>query len=530
MEVQNKYKIGVNKIADIVGSTMGAYGKFVEYYRGQFDESITTKDGATVAKFVSDEDVIVNTAITKIQSACRETNSKAGDGTTGTAVLARALFNNAYKYINDSTVSIPKLKLGMDKAGRDVLQFISEKAIKANDSDLINIATIACNNDEKIGRIVFEAFKTVNFEGHITYKKDYNSAETNLDIHKGITIDFPYSDERYANNKELGIYEKKEALLICYEDLIDKQEQIITLAKLANEKSKDLVLVCRTISKEVEDRLIVHNKVTPYKVIIVKGSYNDSVRSYFYDDICSSFGKISCTKLSCDLTNLNSSFFDTYVCEVSDVVLTKDFSKFGGATVFLEDRIKGVTKALEDKNLFDSDILLLKQRLRVLQGSTAVINIGGHNDSEIDELEDRIEDAINSIKNAYKEGFVPGGGTAYLKAKKLLRNKENDYDIKRGYQIVLDSLDSCFRQNIFNAGENEELRNEVMLIKDFNVGYNLVTKNKEDLILAGVIDPYTVIKNQILNSISVVGVLINTSYVLHGKSNHVSGLLPGTMK
>lgn len=49
-----------------------------------------------------------------------------------------------------------------------------------------------------------------------------------------------------------------------------------------------------------------------------------------------------------------------------------------------------------------------------------MFRLGGGTKIEQQEIKDKLVDALNSVRNAMKNGVVPGGGTALLHASKLL--------------------------------------------------------------------------------------------------------------
>ena len=66
----------------------------------------------------------------------------------------------------------------------------------------------------------------------------------------------------------------------------------------------------------------------------------------------------------------------------------------------------------------DYDKEKLQERLGRLTGGIAVIKVGGASEVEVNELKDRIQDALCATRAALDEGIVPGGGSALLYASK----------------------------------------------------------------------------------------------------------------
>ena len=110
--LQQKILDGVNTLADNVASTLGPRGRNV-ILQEQGKAPFITKDGVTVAHFVTFEDPFENAGCQIIKQAAIETNNTAGDGTTTATVLARAILSESQKYIA-SGVSPIELKRGID--------------------------------------------------------------------------------------------------------------------------------------------------------------------------------------------------------------------------------------------------------------------------------------------------------------------------------------------------------------------------------------------------------------------------------
>ena len=75
--------------------------------------------------------------------------------------------------------------------------------------------------------------------------------------------------------------------------------------------------------------------------------------------------------------------------------------------------------------------------LAKLAGGVAVIRVGGATEVEVEEREDRVDDAMHATRAAVEEGIVPGGGFALLRASEQLKGlrTKND-DQKTGVEIV----------------------------------------------------------------------------------------------
>ena len=169
-EARQKLVNGINKIADAVSSTLGPAGQTVIIESPEHTHGITvTKDGVTVAKSIDLLDPTENLAVRIMKQAADRTATSAGDGTTTSIVLSRALIDAGYKHIPDGerTDVLRDLREESDK----VISSLKKKARAVTKGRLHDVATISSNNDPKIGNIIAKVYKEVGKNGIVTVDK-----------------------------------------------------------------------------------------------------------------------------------------------------------------------------------------------------------------------------------------------------------------------------------------------------------------------------------------------------------------------
>merc|ERR1712083_82588 len=96
----------------------------------------------------------------------------------------------------------------------------------------------------------------------------------------------------------------------------------------------------------------------------------------------------------------------------------------------------------------------LKERLAKLSGGVAVIKVGGASEVEVQEIKDRLNDALNATRAAVEEGIVPGGGAALLYCSQKLDTLElENFDQNVGKDIVKQALRMPIMSIVRNAGK-----------------------------------------------------------------------------
>ena len=89
---------GISTVCDAVATTMGYRGRTV-LIESPGGLPIVTKDGVSVAESIFLEDATESLGAELVKQACRKTVNEAGDSTTCTAVLTKAIIDNSQKYL-----------------------------------------------------------------------------------------------------------------------------------------------------------------------------------------------------------------------------------------------------------------------------------------------------------------------------------------------------------------------------------------------------------------------------------------------
>ena len=160
----------------------------------------------------------------------------------------------------------------------------------------------------------------------------------------------------------------------------------------------------------------------------------------------------------------------------------------------------------------DYDKKQYQERLGKLTNGVATIKVGATTESELKEKKLRIEDALNATKAAVSEGIVIGGGAALVEAYKELKPvlKNDNVDIQKGINIVMNALLAPISQIAQNAGYNYEDIVEEQKIADKNIGFDAKDGKWVDMFEAGIIDPTKVTRSALLNAASISALFITT--------------------
>ncbi len=142
----------------------------------------------------------------------------------------------------------------------------------------------------------------------------------------------------------------------------------------------------------------------------------------------------------------------------------------------------------------------------------AVLKVGGASEVEVNELKDRINDALCATKAAVSEGIVPGGGTALLYASRTLKNvKLDNFDQQNGVNIVAEAIKQPCIAICNNSGLSGVLvANQLLEQPNENFGMDAQSGEKCDLIKAGILDPTKVVRTAIVGAVRVASLMLTT--------------------
>jgi chaperonin GroEL len=180
----------------------------------------------------------------------------------------------------------------------------------------------------------------------------------------------------------------------------------------------------------------------------------------------------------------------------------------------IEKRIQQIEGAIEI-SVSDFDTKNLKERLAKLDSGVAIIKVGGKTEAEISEKKDRVDDAKCATIAALEEGYVAGGGTAFLHCLEEIRKIDfESEDEKIGAEIIREAIQYPFCQILTNAGLTPDDYLAKIAMKPYGWGINVRNNKEENLLETGVIDPTKVLRCSLENAASVAALFLTTECIV----------------
>lgn len=500
---------GVNKLSNVAKVTLGPCGRNVVLDR-HFGTPVITNDGITIAKEVLLSDPFENMGAQIVRSVSSKTNNLVGDGTTTAIVLSQSLIQEGVKCVEAGANPV-LLRSGMQKGAKVTLDDIRRMSQPVRGKeDYARIASVSSNSDE-IGDLIADAMEKLPEDGIISLD-DSSGMETYCEIVDGMEFDRGYVTPRMITDPKRmeAILEKPYVLITDWK--ITSIQDILPIMELVVKTGRPLFMVSDKIETEPLAAIIVNRIRGKFMMVCAKApSFGDRKRSLLQDMAILTGATFVSEELGMLLKNTTLDMLghcDKVVCTGENTVII-------GGKGDKEEIKKRIAHVREELALaeFDYDIMRLKARLSRLSGGVGIMHVGAPTEVEQQEKKFRMEDAINATQAAKKEGIVPGGGLALLRASVNLDAfaRQLEGDERLGAEILSRALRAPIRQIACNAAVNgDSVIDRILEKEDERLGYDAREKKYCDMIEQGVIDPTGVVCAALSNAVSACSVVVTT--------------------
>ena len=499
---------GVNTLADAVCITLGPKGRNVVLEKS-YGSPLITNDGVSIAKEIELEDKFENMGAKLVYEVANNTNDVAGDGTTTATILARNMINSGMKAV-DKGCNPVLMREGIEYASKEVAKTILKNSRKVETSgDVASVATISAGSKE-IGDLIAEAMDKVGRDGIINVDES-NGFDNELEISEGMQYDKGYVSPYMVSDREKMQVELENPYVLVTNHKINNLQEILPVLEQVLKTNKPLLLIAEDYENEVISTLVLNKLRGTFNVVATKApGFGDNQKEMLQDIAALTGAKLYNKDLNMKLEELQLEELGT----IKKVIVTKDNTTMisgNEENPELKARIEEI-KTRVASSTSDYDKKQFQERLGKLTNGVATIKVGATTESELKEKKLRIEDALNATKAAVAEGIVIGGGAALVEAYKELKPvlKNDNVDVQKGINIVMEALLSPICQIAENAGYNSE--DIVDMQKSAAKNQCFETKNGEwvDMFDKGIIDPTKVTRSALLNAASISALFITT--------------------
>jgi chaperonin GroEL len=506
---------GLNTLANAVKVTLGPRGRNVVLDKGWGAPTIT-KDGVTVAKEIELDNHFANMGAQMVKEVASKTSDVAGDGTTTATVLAQAIYAEGAKLVS-SGANPMDIKRGIDAAVETVVAELKRQSKPTKGrNEIAQVGIISANGDETVGNLIAEAMERVGKEGVVTIE-EAKAMDTTLEVVEGMQFDRGYLSPYFISDAQRMEAVLSDAYILIHEKKLSSMQELLPLLEQVAKAGKPLLILAESVDGEALATLVVNKLRGTLDVCAVKApGFGDRRQEMLKDIAVLSGGQALTEDLGLKLENLTLNDLG----RAKTITIDKDKTTLiegGGKKEDIQARVRQIRSQLEETTS-DYDREKLQERLAKLAGGVAVIKVGAATETEMKEKKARVEDALHATRAAIEEGIVPGGGVALLRTLPALAKLELSGDQQFGVNIIRRALEEPLRQIAQNGGiEGAVVVNKVREHVGA-YGYNAVSGEYEDLVLAGVIDPTKVVRVALQHAASVASLMLTTEALIAERS------------
>lgn len=505
-EARKKLKAGVDALARAVVTTLGPKGRNVGLEKKWGAPSVI-HDGVTVAKEIELADPFENMGAQLVKEASSKTADVAGDGTTTATLLAKSIIDEGIKSITTG-VNPMILKHGLTKGLEALVEEVKKiaKPIKSRE-EKEQVASISAA-DKEIGHMIAEALEKVGDAGVITVEEG-RGLGMEMEHKEGMLIDKGYASAYFVTNPERMESVIETPYILITDQKISSINDILKMLEELVKVTKNLVIIADDVDGEALATMVVNKIRGILNTVAIKApGFGDRRKEMLQDIAILTGGQVISEDIgrkldSVKVEDLGRADRVTARKEETEIVGGK------GSKEAIADRVAIIKKQIDETDS-DYDKEKLQERLAKLAGGVAVINVGAATETELKEKKARVDDAVHATKAAIEEGIVPGGGVAFLRARKALAKVNLEGDEKVGVDILYRALEQPVRVIVENAGADAGWVVREIESKNDEIGFDVITMKFEDMVKAGIVDPAKVTRTALQNAVSVASMLLTT--------------------
>ena len=136
---------------------------------------------------------------------------------------------------------------------------------------LTHVATISCNNDTKLGKIIAEAYTTVGKDG-VVLMETSETEETYVEIVDGVQFESPLTSPHFATTTEKQKADLDNPLILICMSEIPNVRKIQGILEHVIKQNRSLLIIA-PVSQQVKSALLM-NKVLR-RLSCINWSYGD---------------------------------------------------------------------------------------------------------------------------------------------------------------------------------------------------------------------------------------------------------------
>lgn len=496
-------KRGFDRLTNLLELTLGPTQGLILSEKNRSSQPELLTDAATIARRIvalpnRAEDIGAMLA----RNLVWRMHQRVGDGSATTAVLARAILDQASRYVAAGGNPM-LLRRGIDRAIPAAIQALRQMARPVQSESVLGQVALTISGEEKLSAILGEMFQRLGSDAHVLIE-DYAAPYLERQYYEGgrwkARLASPYFVSETATRRAMI----QEAHVVLYAGDLKTVEEVEPVLKIVGGTPwHQLALIAHEISGPALTTLVLNHQQGRIKIMAVELREPHSKRQLDLEDLAVLTGAtVMANERGKPIARIEPPDIGAAPRVEGDA---EELIVVGGegdpadverARQALRARIAALPET-------DEELGHLRFRLARFSGQIAKLMIGAYTESERSVIHEKAEKAIRALPLALREGVVPGGGRAYLDCIPAVRAVQAQGDEAYGIEIVARALEEPFRRIAANAGAPAPaaLMAEAQR-RGPGWGWDALTGQMVSLEAAGIIDPSVVLREALQTAAS----------------------------
>ena len=490
-ETHENLSSGINAIADLLASTLGPVGGRVVNQRDGTRGPEFLDDAATaVRRILSLGDPRVDIGAMLMRHIVWRVAGQVGDGGAATALLTREIYRQALKMLT-AGIGYRELEIGLQAATAVVRQSLKEMAYPVETEDDLALVALTVVKDRNLAATIGELSFLLGADARISVEK-FVAPYLAREYHAGANYKAEIASFHLYTDpiRKWAIYGDSTIALV--DDTLSEADETVALIEAAMKMGKKSLVIIASHFREEALHVMVRNQTEEKKKISILGVQLKEIgdpRRMAFRDLTTLTGA----------TILGRNYY-AYAARAKQADLgeamrvqvdrkTLQLQPYRSRTAAVQETVDQLRLRIEGLRVDDDERPEIINRLASLTGGMGVLKVGTNLKQERDVLSALSERALTAASQAHKTGVVPGGGAAFVHARKALDDLELEGEENFGVKVLRDALDAPFLQIVKNAGIESP---SVAAIRLEEAGpayaYDVVSKKLVDAHETGLVD------------------------------------------
>ena len=278
---------GVDKVANAVKVTIGPRGRNV-VLQPVPQQVVVINDGVSIASDIDLSEPEEQVGAKLLLQACSQTDSRAGDGTTTSAVLTQAICKVGAKYVSNG-VNAVALQRGLIKTASFFVGKIREAAMPVTTYEQFKDIASISSGSEEMGEMVADALQRVGADGAVTCEAGKELRDS-LEIAEGLEHECGYANEAFVKEVESQTATLDQPRVLVTNQALTAMQDVLPVLEGILGTNEPLLIICLDIKGEALSGLALNKNKGVIDVCACKAPGFGDVRNAYLEDLCTFCG------------------------------------------------------------------------------------------------------------------------------------------------------------------------------------------------------------------------------------------------